>query len=653
MKLAVTAVVALLMATHVFVAVPLARVKVVEAPLASANGEVRAVLAGSSAQELPPPFALIGRIDNRGETASFTVSIDGTAVCTTTIDKGRSSRFDCSPMRAWSDAAEHVITIAGPSPSWRLEYLELATHHGGTSGSHNFLILPGSSSRYAPVPLFWALLSAAVVFAVALVPPPSWPVWGWRTHRAAAAIILAFFALVLASEHVSAYKIVLSLWSASCWTAAILLPSLWRIGGAAFRATEQTAPRPHAVLRSMIAAAIVLLAFHALVSARLAQAYHGNYSGFLFVSQRAFDENPLLQSRRDVRDSLVLNAGGGYDAQFMYFAAFDPFLRVFRRTPERYRAVVDAPPYRYGRIGYVLLTIAASGGRWERYPATMIWLILGSLACAAFAVAMMAQARGMSAATGLLVAAVPGFWQSLTYGLPEPIAAATLLAGIACVWRERWLAAAICIAVSLLVRETGIVAIAAVLAVPLLRRRPGAIGAALFAGGVVVAWRVYVTWALFADWGVRGLLYQPGDLTWPGGGFVDLWRTITGGQYYVHAPELARAGIAYPLLLTGGCALACALAARRRDPIHIAAAVYGLLAISLNYEAIWIHVGNGVRGTYELFLMLIVATLAWRSCSTPIRAGLAAFWIGAVVYIALFGQDADAIRAALALPLPI
>ena len=313
---------------------------------------------------------------------------------------------------------------------------------------------------------------------------------------------------------------------------------------------------------------------------------------------------------------------------------------------------MDAPPYRYGRIGYVLLTLVFSGGHWERYPATMVWLILGALAAGGFVLAMIAQEFGTTPAVGLLVAAIPGFWQSLEYGLPEPIAAATLLAGIFCVWHARWVPAAVLLAVSLLIRETGIVAMLAILAATLFTgRRRESIAVALFVVGIVALWRLYVMWALFADWGVRGLLFHPDDLGWPLAGFVELWRAIVRGQYYEGTSEMSRAGIGYPVLVIGGFVLSCVLLAIKRTPLHLAAAAYGLLAICLNFEAIWVHVGNGVRGTYELFLMLAVATAAMHTYPKRVQTAMIAFWSCAVVYVLFLSPNAAYIRTALAIPM--
>ena len=460
---------------------------------------------------------------------------------------------------------------------------------------------------------------------------------------------MVFFAVSQCSQWISDYRIVLSAGTFTRSLVLLLAPRLWYAWRWVVRREEISARRR--VAAAGLVALLVLAAYEGVVKARLQDFYAGNYSGFLLVSEDRFNGNPLLNVRDDVRSSLVLQHSGGYDGQFMYFAAFDPFLRAYKDTPSTYRDVMDAPPYRYGRIGFSLLTRIFSAGQWQRYPLTMVWLILWSLFLATFLLALMAQNQGLTPALGGLVILIPGFWQSLQAGLPEPIAAAALLGGILCLSRGRWLLAGVLFGMSLLVRETGIVAVGCVIAAATISgRRREAFSVGLLAVGPVLLWRLYVAWILFPDWGLEGFLFHPPDLGWPFAGVVDLWRLIAGGQYYPGMPELARAGIAYPALLIGGFVLAVALAVTSQTAINVAALVYALIAVCLNFQAIWVHVGNGQRGTYELFLMLALSCMAIGTYSQPIRAGLMAFWCSAAAYVFFGAFDATYIRATLQFP---
>ena len=100
---------------------------------------------------------------------------------------------------------------------------------------------------------------------------------------------------------------------------------------------------------------------------------------------------------------------GGYDGQFMYLMAFDPFLSAFKDNPRRYDEVVDTPPYRYTRIGYSLLTKLFAWNQPLWFPQTMIWLILASHVAGAVALGAIVRHHGGHPAWALLYATVPGF----------------------------------------------------------------------------------------------------------------------------------------------------------------------------------------------------------------------------------------------------
>jgi Gpi18-like mannosyltransferase len=213
------------------------------------------------------------------------------------------------------------------------------------------------------------------------------------------------------------------------------------------------------------------------------------------------------------------------------------------------------------------------------------------------------------------------------------------------------LPAALLFALSLLVRETGVVAIGCVLiAMTWSGRRPEAILVALLAGCVLLTWRLYVAWILFPDWGLDGLWFHPPDFAWPFAGVRDLWQHIAHGQYYSGVPELSRAGIAYPVVLIGGLVLAAILAVTVRTPTSVAALIYAILAICLNFGWIWVHVGNGQRGTYELFLMLALSCVSIRTLPRFLQRGLTMFWLCAAAYVFLLAFDAAYVRSALGIP---
>jgi hypothetical protein len=636
----------LVFVARVFVDFDAVRIKLVQRPAVPSDGRATIEMPPPvrGAEDIPAPVALIARIRNDSATAAaFTVAVDGRAVCERSVSANSVARVDCAA-REWTAGAPHRIDVSGPPRSWTLEYFEAATHHGATR-AHDLMIAPVGAHYAAPA---WTL--AAVVWVALglsfLVVPATLPRFLARLHAAGCGVIAVVMAILVVSPLATPYVLLIS-WAAFTQCAAfILAPRAWTAAQAGRRQWAVARRRPIVAIAGV--AAVVLAVFGTVVVRHLTDHYNGNYSGFIQLSRATFDRNPMLRDRQDVRASLVLTDGGGYDSQFMYFAVFDPFLRVYKDHPSTYREFIDAPPYRFGRIGFALLTKLLSADRWQWYPATMTWLILGSLTLSGLLLATIARAHGATAAWGLAVILVPGFWLSLQVSLPEPIAAALVLAGYLLFTNGRLVAAAAVFALSLLIRETGAVFVLLLAGSMMMAgRRSAALRFAAIAIAPVVLWRLYVASILYSDMGSQALLYHPNDLGAPFGGIVETWGKIHRGEYFPEAAGLARSAISYPVLLAGGLAIALAVAIAQPTAVSLAAVAYAIIAISLNYGSIWVHVGNAQRGTFETFLLLALACINLREPPRAIRIAAIAFWTCAAIYIFYGGFDADYIRDAV------
>ena len=386
--------------------------------------------------------------------------------------------------------------------------------------------------------------------------------------------------------------------------------------------------------------------------------YGGNYSGFLHLSRDVADRAPFLQERQDLRRSLVVY-DAGYDGQFMYLMAFDPFLRRFADRPQEYRSFLDNPPYRYGRIGFSLLTDLVSAGQPERFPATMVWLIVVAHFGLAALLATLAVRHGMSPFAGLWYLAIPGFTSSLMSALPEALAATGIVAGWLC-WETRRpmlparaTLAALSFAAALLIRETGVIlVIALVLTADSARPGSPARGPILDALDAlpavslvpVCAWRLFVALRLFPDFGWAAVVPNPGDLGVPFAGLGQLWQAGIGRTQPL--PEIAGA-LVFPLLLTAALVLAVSLFFVRRGPLELAATVYAVVAVSLNYNQIWSHLPSGERGTFELFVCLLLLFLESGERPAWVRRALTGFFCVLAAYTFFIAPDAGTSRAAL------
>ena len=165
---------ALVLATHIFVDIDRVRLKALAAPAEPAAGVVRVRVTAADfpdAIRLRAPFALIARIDNHAGNAPFSVAVDGARVCERSVASGDARRIDCAVTGAYNPAADHAVTIQGPSGAWTLAYLELATHHGNTTGRHHLVVLPRSSTHYRRPSIGWVIAAWLLIVAARLLLP--------------------------------------------------------------------------------------------------------------------------------------------------------------------------------------------------------------------------------------------------------------------------------------------------------------------------------------------------------------------------------------------------------------------------------------------------------------------------------------------------
>jgi hypothetical protein len=276
----------------------------------------------------------------------------------------------------------------------------------------------------------------------------------------------------------------------------------------------------------------------------------------------------------------------------------------------------------------------------------MMWIIVFSHFLIAATLAVLAVRHAMSPLVACVYLAIPGFMSSLLSALPESLVAAGLIAGYMC-WERRQIgAAAICLGAALLVRETIVVFVLAAIVVDFTqgrRRHAAVIAAALIPAGV---WRLFVGVRLFADWGWQGFVATPADLGVPFAGLAALVRAAVARLQ--PAPEILPALI-FPLVLAFAAVLAVWLLVERRGPLELAAAAYAAVAVSLGYDKIWSHLPSGERGTFELFLCLLLLLITAADRPLALRRALTMMFVVLGVYTLAFAPDAATSRAALLL----
>jgi hypothetical protein len=612
----------------------------------------------SHLSRLSPPFIIGARVQNPGrEPLTVHALLNGMDLGSgsSTVSAGTQRRLEWELGLTRAVRSGDVLTFVVRDPpasaadpvAWSITSADVANYYGSARLLIPMFVVPATTSVSAsPHPLAIVIITGAIVFLVGTTGFNAWARPVRIIYIIAATIAILIFVLSLASVTLSGYKVLLSPKAFLLCALALTWPGLWQYAQQTRAYLERRGAWLLATLDAAIVALVVML-FYVMLAQSLLADYDGNYSGFLQMSRRFGDQVPALSHRPDLLRDLQMGDGGGYDGQFIYAIMFDPLLLAFRTDPSRYRAVVDAPPYRFARIGFPLIAKVLSGNVPELYPRTIVWTILASTFAGAFLLACIARFFGHSPLLALAYIAVPGFVQSLHVALPEPTAAAFLILGYVLLLHRRIGWAVTAFAASVLIRETGIIFVLA-LALWDARRESTRRTAWLLCLALVpyLAWRGYVGWRLWSDFGWQGVFFNPQNLGWPFAGIAQLWQRIYAGQYFDGDRALAIAGIAFPALLLLGLGISVYALRHRRDGLALAAVAYAGLAISLNYEAIWLHVGNAERGTYEFFLATCMMLVSYDATSTDRRVTslLIALLSLTAMYTLLGSVDAPLIR---------
>jgi hypothetical protein len=331
--------------------------------------------------------------------------------------------------------------------------------------------------------------------------------------------------------------------------------------------------------------------------------YGDNLSSLIQVGQKAPESEPHGLGRHVV----VLRNSTGYDGQFFYYIADDPFLqkRTFRS------------PFRYQRIGYPVVVWAVSLGRRDWRPAAMVAVNIASvLVVAILSVYILGMlAPELSPWWALLCAINPSLLAAVELDLPEPLTLALALAGLLLYMRRHIVAAAIFMAAALLTRE---VAILMLLPLVLAEIRARAIGNTVI---LLLAIVPYLLWQLTLQsaFGHTGLSTSEGNFTWPFAGIravIAATREQSIRQAVVHqGPILALAAL---MLLALGVALW--RLGRRYNVFDGGIAIHSVAAL-FAAPVIWTAYSSAARVFGGLFPLAIFAYARQRSPAMALVIG--------------------------------
>ncbi|MCX6563412.1 MAG: hypothetical protein NTU60_07380 [Candidatus Aminicenantes bacterium] len=538
------------------------------------------------------------------------------------------------------------IEVSGVAGDWKVEEIRLQNYFGYASGLFNLILIPGSVRAYGR--LSWlglgALFLALLFLLIVRAGLPKVP-WIKRADRLFKTLFVVLLAAAAVLPLATKYRLLTS--ANRLWVFVVLLNFaatfailkaffLWVRTG--FEAqTLDSNPRKKRIVSLVLPAVIGLFFLSSMLG--ILRHFGGNYSRFLRIEEKRIEAFGPLYFPPD--RAAEIRAGlaplDGYDGEFNYFMAFDPFLSKYKNDPRIYSLFIDEPAYRFGRIGFPLLVKLFSLDNPRLFPKAIVWLIVASHFFGAFFLLRIILFFKKNPFWTFLYILVPGFYYSLQWGLGESIGMVLVLAALYAYLKERipWTAALL--AASLFIRESGFLAALAIMIFELFRRRD--IKRAVFIGSSIVPyllWKGFLTYRLFEINGWKTFILGPADFALPFSGFFDLFAHIRAGGY--DRPFVSTAVI-YSCLLSFLFVFSLVLFFKKKNVLSLSLLLFSALSVSLNYPMVWIGIGGAIRLTTEAFVFLIPAYLMQRDSLKPSSKYLFAGFFAVLFVFDFFVMD--------------
>lgn len=364
------------------------------------------------------------------------------------------------------------------------------------------------------------------------------------------------------------------------------------------------------------ATALTALLYGMVIAGRVA--VHQFDASFFVTAGYAFCQPSMVPA------GLRVDTGSGYDGEFYYRIALDPW------TTERtaHGITIDDPPYREQRILYPLLAHALALARPQWVPWTMILVSYLAVCALGFTAALFARAFGMHPLEGLVIPFYPGILLALDRDLPDALSISLMLAALYLLHSRRIILGACVLALAVLARETTVLLAGALFAESLwrtLRRQTNWTESAclMIPLGSFAAWQL----SIFATWGMLGDFSGTGVLAFPGKALVMLIAQAIELSIRFHPLLLAE------LTLLGGTTALAAISFFRsaiERGVKVAWIGYLVLACLLSGR-VWVEDWAFMRATAELMVLSLIILISARRRASLRVAAVPMFAIWAVL----------------------
>ena len=344
---------------------------------------------------------------------------------------------------------------------------------------------------------------------------------------------------------------------------------------------------------------LLLLVAVCFVIARLALVAHGHIS--FFVQAGTEFANPAK-----VPHGLVVAKGNGYDGQFYYRLALDPW----NLSHAAYGITIDSS-LRYQRIGYPFLAWAVSFGQASFVPYALVVINVIALGFTGFFSGKWARTLGRHALWGLLPAGYFGLVWSLSRDLTEITSIALLIGGIVAWRNSHFVLAGFSFAGSVLCRETALLVVAALIVIrgAQILKRQGRVGRTDAAWTIPViaygAWEITVR----ITYGQFPALAESGNTSYP---FVGLFDGVRNWLEHPHRDELFQMVQLLALIVIVGLAF-WNLRKSESSTFERLAFIFAVVLTVLLSTSVWNNDPREFRTMVELFVLSSGVLLGNRS----------------------------------------
>jgi hypothetical protein len=316
--------------------------------------------------------------------------------------------------------------------------------------------------------------------------------------------------------------------------------------------------------------------------------FEKNITGFMVIGD--YFKAPHIWTEK----TLVHPNSVGYDGQYYFYIAHDPFIQ------ERTHDHIDFPAYRYQRILYPLAVWVFSFGHPPLIPWMMVTVNLGAVLLGTWFVLLLLRELGRSPWYALFFAGFWGFLLCLLRSLPEPLAMTFIILAVFYYFKGKLIPQILFLTLAALTQETTLLVSLSFFIYYLGKKNFRKALLCCLPPLAYFVWQGYI----FLKFEIFPFLGGTQNFGLPFWGLVEKGITLTRGGF--HYEKLAE--ILYILSVGWIILLAFIIICKKFDPLSLSLLGYAMMTICFNH-LIWVEPWSYARATLGLltfnFLVLI------------------------------------------------